>query len=224
MPQPNQEQTARRFQAFDTENTPSRSQADYECELPPEVRTELNRPKRPRILGRSKAATLKAGVKWPLYLAAVIAVLIIGTTVWRQRDTAERAKTNKAISQPLAPQPASVPASTSGPTVSGREYLANNPPVPRAVLVKSAPRAQLVKLPPSRTREVGESPPLVIGQHYLATMPYNVEVLATYRGQMDSVDLLPSHGNQIGDMRRVGNVPWVWVFAPGAAHADWIDP
>jgi hypothetical protein len=55
-------------------------------------------------------------------------------------------------------------------------------------------------------------------------MPYGLEVLATYKGQMASVDLLPSHRNRIGDMRLVGTTPWVWITAPGASNAAWIDP
>ena len=60
------------------------------------------------------------------------------------------------------------------------------------------PRAQLMHLPEWR---IGEQRPVV--------MPYNLEVLATYKGQMASVDLLPSHGNRIGDMYLVNRVPFV---------------
>jgi hypothetical protein len=66
--------------------------------------------------------------------------------------------------------------------------------------------------------------PLEIGHHYLATLPYGIEVRMKYKGTLASVDDLPSHPNQIGDMYLVGNVPWVWIFAPGASRADWIDP
>ena len=55
-------------------------------------------------------------------------------------------------------------------------------------------------------------------------MPYGIEVLATYKSQMSSVDLLPIHRNAIGDMFVVNGVPWVWIWAPGAARADWIEP
>jgi hypothetical protein len=56
-------------------------------------------------------------------------------------------------------------------------------------------------------------------------MPYdNLEVLATFRGWLPSQDDLPSHPNQIGDMFVINGVPFVWLFAPGATHADWIDP
>ena len=55
-------------------------------------------------------------------------------------------------------------------------------------------------------------------------MPYDLEVLATFRGWLPSQDDLPSHRNAIGDMYLVGNVPFVWLFAPGTTHANWIDP
>ena len=55
-------------------------------------------------------------------------------------------------------------------------------------------------------------------------MPYNLEVLTTYRGELPSLDALPSHRNAIGDMWLVNGTPWVWIWAPGATHADWIDP
>jgi hypothetical protein len=107
MPQSNQEYTARRFQSFDTEN-------GYECELPDNVREQLEkspqrqsefaRPKRPRILGRKASPGLNPAAKWPLYLAALIAVVVVGGLIatWRREDTAERAR-NQAISQPLTP-------------------------------------------------------------------------------------------------------------------------
>jgi hypothetical protein len=54
-------------------------------------------------------------------------------------------------------------------------------PAPRAQLVThSVPRAQLVALPPAW-------PPLFVGGLYLATMPYNLQVLAVYRGELPYV-------------------------------------
>jgi hypothetical protein len=41
---------------------------------------------------------------------------------------------------------------------------------------------------------------------------------------MPSQDDLPSHRNAIGDMFVIKGVPFVWLFAPQASHADWIDP
>jgi hypothetical protein len=105
--------------------------------------------------------------------------------------------------------------SSTKPKTSDAEIRA----APRAQLVShSVPRAQLVALPPAW-------PPLFVGGRYLATMPYdNLEVLATLRGGLPSQDDLPSHRNAIGDMYLVGNVPFVWLFPPGASRADWIEP
>ena len=80
-----------------------------------------------------------------------------------------------------------------------RQYLANNPRAPRASLVQRIQRATLVKLSPPREQLADDLPPLVVGKQYLATMPYNVEVLATFRGWLPSQDDLPSHRNAIGD-------------------------
>lgn len=201
----------------------SHSQADYDCELPPDVRTELFAPRRPRILGHKTQSRRNSRAYWPLYLVLLIAIVVVGGTIAtrRQEPTAER--TNKAISQPLAPQPTPIPIPTPEPTRSWQESSANNPPAPRAMLVQPrAPRATPVKLPTPRAQLVRNLPPLIPGQRYLATMPYGIEALTTYKGELASLDMLPTHRNQIGDMYTVGNVPWVWIWVPGAAHADWI--
>jgi hypothetical protein len=200
----------------------SRYDAGYECELPSDVLNELVGPKRPPIppIKTRPLSVPKLQSKGPLYLALVVAVAIIGgvaTTLWRQ-PAAERARDHKTISQPLTPQPPPTP----GPTVSPRATI---PPAARATLVQRAPRATLVKPPAPRAQLVSDLPPPVQGQQYLATMPYdNLEVLATFRGWLPSQDDLPSHRNAIGDMFVINGVPFVWLFAPGATHADWIDP
>jgi hypothetical protein len=66
-------------------------------------------------------------------LALIVAVVIGGALsfLWRQWDSAERVKTNKAIAQSAAPQ--RTPAPTTPPPGNAsrwKEYLANNPPVP----------------------------------------------------------------------------------------------
>ena len=65
----------------------------------PNERTEFVAPKRTLILGRKTSATLNPSPKWPLYLAVLIAMMIIGgvATTWRKEQTTERTKTNKAI-------------------------------------------------------------------------------------------------------------------------------
>jgi hypothetical protein len=52
MKQPEQNTTARRFQSFDIENVGPSYDAGYDCQLPPDARTELLQPRRARILGR----------------------------------------------------------------------------------------------------------------------------------------------------------------------------
>ena len=119
----------------------------FDTELPEQARLELERPRRPRILEGQKPATLNSGAKWPLYLVLLGCALVIGGSLatWRQGQTAERAR--KAISQPTpAPQPVPItPPPTPGPTESGRAYLANNPPAPRAMLVKRSVRGEAPK-------------------------------------------------------------------------------
>ena len=204
MSQSNQEYTARRFQSFNIQSVPPPPPGydnGYECELPADVRTELVEPRRPRILGRNTQSRLNPATKWPLYLVVLIAVVIVRgvATTWRQEWTAERAKTSKAITQPLAPQPTPTPitpAPAPGPARSWQEYLAQHPEqfsyrnaAPRAELVKPAPRAALVKLPAPRAQLVHDLPPLIPGRRYLAAMPYNIEALATYKGQLASLDM-----------------------------------
>jgi hypothetical protein len=55
-------------------------------------------------------------------------------------------------------------------------------------------------------------------------LPYNIEVPATYKGRLAAEWMLPASGKHIGDTWVVGDTPWVWIWAPGAAQADWIDP
>jgi len=55
-------------------------------------------------------------------------------------------------------------------------------------------------------------------------LPYKIEVSANYKGRLAAEWMLPASGKHIGDTWVVGDTPWVWIWAPGAAQADWIDP
>jgi hypothetical protein len=55
-------------------------------------------------------------------------------------------------------------------------------------------------------------------------MPYNIEVLARYKGRLTSEAILPTDGNAIGDTWAVGDNVWVWLVAPGTSTAQWVDP
>jgi hypothetical protein len=135
MPQTSQDYPAGRIQSLDTNNLTTggpRYDAGYECELPPDVHTELVAPKRPRKLGPKRSATLNPAVTRPLYLTLLFAVMIVSgvALLWRQEQTAERAKTSKAILQPTpTPQPA--PTSTAGP--GGSQTSSANKSAARAV-------------------------------------------------------------------------------------------
>jgi hypothetical protein len=209
MPHSNQEHTARRFQSFDIQNG-----ADYDCELPRNFRTELVTPRRPHILGRKTQSRLKSATKWPHYLAVLIAALVVGGLIarWRQEETAERAKTSKAILQPTPaqePPPQAVPT-PEHPYDDWKSYFAaHQTGAPRAALVKlPPPRAQLVALPSAW-------PPLFVGGRYLATMPYdNLEVLATFRGGLRRRTTSRHTVTRIGDTHMVNGVPFVWILPP----------
>jgi len=139
-----------------------RFDAGYECELPPAVRAELIGPRRPAILP-TEDPSVRCRIPKPeskdafYFVLAICLITLAGPlyTSWRQGDTREHAKTNKAISQPLAPQPTPQPTPTPGSTVSlgrqprGPEQLFRTETAePRAVLVKlPPPRAQLVRVP-----------------------------------------------------------------------------
>ena len=63
-----------------------------------------------------------------------------------------------------------------------------------------------------------------MGEQRPVTIPYGVKVLARYKGQLGSEEMLPASGNALGDMWVVGDNAWLWITAPGAARADRIDP
>jgi hypothetical protein len=206
MPQSNQEYTAWRFKSFDN---------NYECELPPDVRAEFRRPKRARVLRYpSDPGSLRRLI---LSGFVVLAVIAGGIATWTQQQSKEPVKTGKAISEPIpaptsqrtliTPMPTPEPAPT--PHTSWQSYIAAHQ-APRAMLVKlSPPRAQLVRLP---DWNVGETRPVM--------MPYNIEVLARYKGRLTSEAILPTDGNSIGDTWAVGDNVWVWLVAPGTSTAQ----
>jgi hypothetical protein len=74
-----------------------------------------------------------------------------------------------------------------------------------------------------------QGPPLVelspehIDETHAITMPYGTVVAATLRGFLENENQLPRVG-EIGDMWFVGQTAWIWLVAPGALKADWIDP
>jgi hypothetical protein len=197
----NKESVARRFQSFDTE-------------LPDEVRVEFARSKRSRVVDRSQPIDRNT-----LWLAGAILsgaiILALGMGAGGRRETQQPAPTLEPNS---AAKPRQIGVPTLAPTIdrkpaSGSEVVAT-PYAPRATLVKWAPpRAILVRLPQWR---IGEERPVM--------MPYGLQVAALLKGRLPSTEMLPTSGNALGDTWVIGDSAWVWIVAPGAGTANWIDP
>jgi hypothetical protein len=196
----NQESVARRFQSFDTE-------------LPDEVRVEFTRPRRPSILGRLQPLDRNT-----LWLAGAIVsgaiILAVGIGIAGRHETQQLTAVQEPNSPAAPTQIAVLTPSTMDRKPAPRSEVAAVPYAPRATLVKlPPPRAVLVRLPQWR---IGEERPVV--------MPYGLEVAARLKGKLPSTDMLPASGNAIGDTWVIEDSAWVWVAAPGAASANWIDP
>ena len=196
-----EENSARRIQSFDTV-------------LPAEARVEFSRPKRPRVLGRLQP--LDPNTLWlagAIVSAAII--LAVGIGVAGRQQTQQLAATPEPAS---AAAPTQIAVPTVAPTIDRK-------PAPRSALAAApyAPRATLVKLPPPRAVLV-RLPQWRIGEERPVMMPYGLEVAALLKGKLPSTDMLPMSGNAIGDTWVIGDSAWVWVAAPGAGSANWVDP
>ena len=147
----------------------------YECELPPDVRTELVQPRtgRPPISPPSppprraqilkEAPPIDPAAKGRLIVMVIPGVAMLGALIaaWANhkppQSPAVRAVVESAAKKTLA-QLQATPTRTPGPTVSRQgtapEQLFRYRPAPRAVLVKlPPPRAQLVRVPEWRVGE-----------------------------------------------------------------------
>src|SRR4029077_20496082 len=194
-----EENSARRTQSFDTV-------------LPDDVRKRFTRPQRPRIPG---------GLEFPdrniLWLAGAIVFgsMIVALAI----GLPGRHETQQTAAMP-EPTSTARPAQIASPPPTPALAAAGRPALTAAA---SAPRATLVKLPPPRAVLV-RLPQWRIGEERPVMMPYGLEVSARLKGRLPSTDLLPVSGNAIGDTWVIGDSVWVWVAAPGASSASWIDP
>jgi hypothetical protein len=194
-----EENSARRIQSFDTV-------------LPDDVRVKFARPQWPRILDRLEFPD--RNILWlagAIVFGAMIVALAIGLPGRHetQQTAAMPEPTSTARPAQIAPPPP-----TPALAAAGRPALTAAATAPRATLVKlPPPRAVLVRLPQWR---IGEGRPVM--------MPYGLEVAARLNGRLPFTDLLPVSGNAIGDTWFIGDSAWVWVVAPGAGTANWIDP
>ena len=177
--------------------------AGFESVLPPDVFDELVAPRRPRILGRP----VKGPPRWRVIAALVILALALAAGVVVALWSWQR---------PSAP-PATVPPAPVAPIQSPAavDHVVEQPILP--------PRAQLVKLPTPRATLVA-LPEWHVGETRRLLMPYGLEVIGRLRGHSEDELYLPASGNVIGDTWLVENTPWIWLVAPGAATAEWLDP
>jgi hypothetical protein len=197
-----EENPARRIQSFDTV-------------LPDEVRVKFTNPKRPPKPGgqapRDRNTLWLAGA---IVFAAIILGLAIGPA---RRQEAQQIAAQSSIAPGASleqPSSAATPTQIAAAPLAQRPQLAVAPYAPRAELVRlPPPRAQLIRLAEWR-----------IGEERSVTMPYGLKVAARLRGKLVSSDMLPMFGNAIGDTWVIEDSAWVWVAAPGAGSANWIDP
>jgi hypothetical protein len=180
----------------------------FECELPPPVRQELFKPKKPKIVNWTAVVQLAVilGVLtiWSLFLKyppapdpkdqAIMQRIIAATSVQLSQST-------PVATHPVFTPPDARKARREQGFLSFEDY--SNPP---------APKAELIKLP---AWQIGETRPM--------QMRYGEVVNATLRGQVDSYNQLPRRG-QLGDMWIVDGTPWIWTHPSGSAFTTWIDP
>jgi hypothetical protein len=201
---------------------------DFECPLPPNVREELEeltKPRRPKIFTRPEAPPVH---NWAILFAFVAMLLVIGWGVASLHPTPSARSTIKPIAPVAQPTPATVrrpPADwESGDMADDTASVRGRSGVSRRSV--PAPRAALVKLPPTVIRaELIALPQWPIGKVIRVMMPYGLRVSATYRGRLPSEADLPVSGNELGDMFVVGDTTsWLWLVAPNTSTPQWIDP
>ena len=211
-----EENAARRIQSFDTV-------------IPDGVRVEFTRPKRPRVLGRLKPSD--PNILWlagAIVFGAIILAAAIGLN--GRHESPQLVHVISAVPGLPVKQPAASPGPSSAATATQTGVATLTPalraaPGPRPGLAAApyAPRAELVRLPPPRAQLI-RLPEWRIGEERSVMMPYGLQVAARLKGALLSTDMLPMSGNAIGDTWVIGDSAWVWLAAPGAGSANWIDP
>jgi hypothetical protein len=169
-----------------------------------------------------------------LWLAGAIVfgvIILAGTIGLTGRHQAQQlVPDGSAVPGMPVRQPARAPEPTSDATPTQTAVATLTPALgptpgsgPEFAVAPYAPRAELVRLPPPRAQLI-RLPEWRIGEERPVMMPYGLEVAARLRGKVLSTDRLPMSGNAIGDTWVIGDSVWVWVAAPGASSANWIDP
>jgi hypothetical protein len=209
-----EENSARRIQSFDTV-------------LPDQARVEFTR--RPRAL--AKLQPPDGNILWlagAIVFGAIILAATIGLTGRHQAQ--QLVPDRSAVPGVLVRHPAATGEPTSAVTPTQPAVAALTPALrptpgsrPEFAVAPYAPRAELVRLPPPRA-QLMRLPEWRIGEERPVMMPYGLQVAARLRGNVPSTNRLPMSGNAIGDTWVIGDSVWVWVTAPGASSASWVDP
>jgi hypothetical protein len=155
----NQESVTRRFQSFDTE-------------LPRDVRAELGRPGRARVIGQPERSALDPATETRLILLAFVVLMFAAGAIATRLHPNSPPVEEKG---PPSPQQSATPIPMSIPHTSWQSNLA----APQT----SAPRAELVKLPPPRAQLI-KLPEWRVGETRPVMMPYGVQALAKYKGRL----------------------------------------
>jgi hypothetical protein len=167
---------------------------DFECELPPEVRSELVAPRRPPTPVRP----LKERHDWRGFvLACLVLVLAAGVLIalWSWQRQFE-----KLAAAPVLPAPALQPASS--PPVA-RAYAQEMPVVPRAERVLRLGRWNQVWMPDGEL-----------------TWARFLGVKDTF----SDLPTTPQMGDAWGVREGGQQALWVWHVLPGHVRAAWVDP
>jgi hypothetical protein len=201
------------------EKYPARRIRSFDTVLPDQVRVRFTNTRRPPKPGgpepRDGNTLWLAGA---IMFAAIILGLAIGS-LRRQEAQQMAAQASTAPGAPLEQPPlAATPFKIAAAPLTQRP----DPTGPRPELAV-APRAELVRMPPPRAQLI-RLPEWRVGEERPVMTPYRLEVTARLKGKLPSANMLPASGNAIGDAWVIGDTAWVWITAPGAPSAKWIDP
>lgn len=198
----------------------------YDCELPPNVRAELEvpPPRRPQIL--EKPAPDPA-FRSRLVLALLAILMVVGGFVMVLTQPPRVTQEKPAVQPSPIPVPVVQPTPVQSPIppVPTPERLepapapVAQPEVRRAELVTR--RAELVSLPAPRAKLVA----IPLGSWTQLIMPDGSREYALFRGVVPSGSMLPAAGAP-GDLYIAGDTGYAWVWIPEAngGSGGWIDP
>jgi hypothetical protein len=197
----------------------------FDCELSPEVRSELEEADLPRApspppppacrppLGAYNLPPKRSYTSVATWVLGLVVILLFfwvasrnnGPSASPTRSSSSSSSSSSEESRPvstpfLAPQPVEVRRAIP---VDVRRAL---PAVPRAELVSSA------VLPGSNA------------MWQSVRMPDGTVLPVSYQGNLSSSAALPGRGRFIGEEWSSGTTSWVWMTPAGASFPSWVDP